>query len=382
MSDFKEFLGKTLDAAIAEACAYYDAPREKLEIEIIEDAKSGIFGIVGARKARIQARRAQLPELGRSSRDRKEKNAPAAASPAAASVDAPGSAGNEAAPAGNVPAEEKPLRQEKDPSQNPQEKPQEKSQEERQKKRGRRGAGKSEREEGEEAGHDTPAYGPAYGEDDARDGEAAPEAAETDAPRGRRSRRGRNGESDKPHEQTEGDNGVEQDTTDLPPRVALTDLDQEKLVRVSTDIIRALVESIADDAAIEVSVSTDRLQVRVDCADTGLLIGRDGQNLAAVQYLATRMIARVMDAQIRLQLDAGDYHSRQDSRLQELALSLAEKVKLTGRSQSTRPLSAYQRRLIHLCLQDDPDVQTRSSGDGAMKRVVIMRRKDRDLLED
>ena len=53
MSDFKEFLGKTLDAAIAEACAYYDAPREKLEIEIIEDAKSGIFGIVGFPRRRV-----------------------------------------------------------------------------------------------------------------------------------------------------------------------------------------------------------------------------------------------------------------------------------------------------------------------------------------
>ena len=76
MSDFKEFQGKTLDAAIADACAYYDAPREKLEIEIIEDAKSGIFGIVGARKARIHARRAQLPDLGRTARDRKERNTP------------------------------------------------------------------------------------------------------------------------------------------------------------------------------------------------------------------------------------------------------------------------------------------------------------------
>ena len=63
MSDFKEFLGKTLDAAIAEACAYYDVPREKLEIDIIEDAKTGIFGIVGARKAKIHARLATLPDF-------------------------------------------------------------------------------------------------------------------------------------------------------------------------------------------------------------------------------------------------------------------------------------------------------------------------------
>ena len=63
MSESKEFLGKTLDAAIAEACAYYDVPREKLEIDIIEDAKTGIFGIVGARKAKIMARLATLPDF-------------------------------------------------------------------------------------------------------------------------------------------------------------------------------------------------------------------------------------------------------------------------------------------------------------------------------
>ena len=62
MEGFKEFEGKSLDMAIREACEYYNAVREKLEIEIIQDAKSGIFGLVGARKAKIRARRAALRE--------------------------------------------------------------------------------------------------------------------------------------------------------------------------------------------------------------------------------------------------------------------------------------------------------------------------------
>ena len=62
MDGFKEFQGKNLDAAIQEACSYYNVAREKLEIEIVQDAKSGIFGIVGARKAKIRARRAALRE--------------------------------------------------------------------------------------------------------------------------------------------------------------------------------------------------------------------------------------------------------------------------------------------------------------------------------
>ena len=58
MDDFKEFQGKSLDEAIRAACSYFDAQREKLEIDIIQDAKNGIFGLVGARKAIVRARRA------------------------------------------------------------------------------------------------------------------------------------------------------------------------------------------------------------------------------------------------------------------------------------------------------------------------------------
>lgn len=63
---YREFLGKDLDAAIEDACQYFNAVRERLEIEILQDARSGIFGIVGARKARIRARRARLNDAVRS----------------------------------------------------------------------------------------------------------------------------------------------------------------------------------------------------------------------------------------------------------------------------------------------------------------------------
>ena len=59
----------------------------------------------------------------------------------------------------------------------------------------------------------------------------------------------------------------------------------------------------------------------------------------------------------------------------ELALALAERVRATGRPCSTRPMSSYHRRLVHMALQDSPDVQTRSSGEGPLKRVIIQRRR-------
>ena len=76
MEGFKEFQGKDLDSAIEEACGYFNTAREKLEIEILQDAKSGIFGIVGARKAKVRARRAHLREAVESILGKKGAAAP------------------------------------------------------------------------------------------------------------------------------------------------------------------------------------------------------------------------------------------------------------------------------------------------------------------
>ena len=362
MSESKEFLGKTLDAAIAEACSYYDVPREKLEIDIIEDAKTGIFGIVGARKAKIRARLAKLPDFmhnplqqekperqegrrrGRGERRREKNETPETSKE---------EAGERKEGAG-------------DKRQND-EKVQESSPQEKRVLPAIRTAG-------------VPALS-AAAEPSAKEEQAVPEAQEEagtsaeESPRSRRSRQSRSSRKESAPKTEEAD-ALESTL----PRIPLAELDQERLAGTTKNIISNLVAPILDVDAESVDLSLeigdDRVQVSVKSEDTGLLIGRDGQNLAAVQYLASRMITRTMGSQVRLQVDAGDYHVRQDSRLQELALSLAEKVKATGKVQTTRPLSAYQRRVIHLALQDDPDVQTRSSGDGPLKHVVILRRKD------
>ena len=354
MNDSKEFLGKTLDAAIAEACAYYDVPREKLEIDIIEDAKTGIFGIVGARKAKIHARLATLPDFmqlglsapkaeregrrGRKERRREKAEEAPVCMEAEVAVEVSADAEKE------LPA--------------PVEQPE-------------------------------TVTAPAPVEQPAPAGEAKPEAekaelTEEEAPRGRRGRKERQPRQPRreaaPREDKaeRADDGGDMESS--LPRVPLGELDQEALLRSVREVISNLVAPILDvessEVELAVEVGEDRVQVSVKSEDTGLLIGRDGQNLAAVQYLASRMITRAVGSQVRVQVDAGDYHVRQDSRLQELALSLAEKVKATGKVQTTRPLSAYQRRVIHLALQNDPEVQTRSSGEGALKHVVILKRKD------
>ena len=364
MSDFKEFLGKTLDAAIAEACAYYDVPREKLEIDIIEDAKTGIFGIVGARKAKIHARLATLPDFmqlgfsapkpereGRRNRKERRREKPEEAAPATPELELPAETGDVAVESSVV-------------------------------------------EKAEALTAEAPAAiaepAPTVEPAALPEAEKADAADEADSPRGRRGRKERQPRQPRREpapreEKAEKADKAERldDGSDMEsslPRVPLAELDQELLTGSVRTVISTLVAPILDmpveDVELSIEVGEDRVQVSVKSEDTGLLIGRDGQNLAAVQYLASRMITRAVGSQVRVQVDAGDYHVRQDSRLQELALSLAEKVKATGKVQTTRPLSAYQRRVIHLALQNDPEVQTRSSGEGALKHVVILKRKD------
>ena len=386
MSESKEFLGKTLDAAIAEACAYYDVPREKLEIDIIEDAKTGIFGIVGARKAKIMARLATLPDFmmlsmprperegrgrGKRRRDKAEAEAPAAFEN---EID-------EKKEAKAVPAAEAPVSADKaEPS------PETPvcADENDEAPAASAVADTADEVQGADSLPDESL--PADEITQAEEPEAQAESDEDEAPRGRRGRRERQPRQSRRDAAPRGDRAERQEKADdadmesALPRVPLAVLDQEKLIESTRTVISRLVAPVLDmepeEVTLSVEVGEDRMQVSVKSEDTGLLIGRDGQNLAAVQYLATRMITRIIGSQVRVQVDAGDYHVRQDTRLQELALSLAEKVKATGKVQTTRPLSAYQRRVIHLALQDDPDVQTRSSGEGALKHVVILKRKD------
>lgn len=381
MDGFKEFQGKNLDAAIQEACSYYNAAREKLEIEIVQDAKSGIFGIVGARKAKIRARRAALreavesvlgkkrcdvrlerPSLGREEAPRRsaEKMSPAAReeSVAAPAAPAPEEARKEAASAEERPAR-KDEKAEKSEKAERQEKPAENARQPRGRGRGR-----------DQARAAAAAEAPA---EEAPAENAAPEAGNRRG-EGRRRQRPQAPAVPAPVENTE---DVLDEVEESLPFTPVEELDPQRLEALTKEAVRQLVRPIVgEEVTLEVTVADGRVRVAVDCEeDSGLLIGREGQTLASLQYLASRVVSRGMNAAVRVQLDAGRYRQRQDEKLREMALALAEKVRQTGRSYSTRPLSSYHRRIVHLCLQDAEEVQTRSSGDGPMKRVVIMRRR-------
>ncbi len=405
MSNAKEFQGKSLDDAIRSACEYYGVEREKLEIDIVSDAKSGIFGLMGMKKAVIRASRANL-DLSVASLMREDENADSvpqdgvrpgdSAQPAARTVSgkaprgksAPENAVPEKSPKAaatrqrgeNAPklppaqaaGEEAPEAREAAP------RPSRKPAPEVSGAENRRGGRKDDRSRGdagrrprgEEPGG--PSSRGEHKQPSARDGNAA-ERKEGRAPRREPAH---SHASRSPHVSPSEDAALDS-LRDEFPEFVLDGCDEERLFSVVRDVVQRLVRPIVGDVPCAVEIAGSRVRATVDCGEaSGLLVGREGQTLASVQYLASRIVAKELGGSLRLQIDAGNYRERQGDRLRELALALAEKVKQTGRPQSTRPLSAYQRRLVHLALENDETVHTHSKGEGAQRRVIVQLKKD------
>jgi spoIIIJ-associated protein len=122
----------------------------------------------------------------------------------------------------------------------------------------------------------------------------------------------------------------------------------------------------------------DRLSLGIDAEDPGLLIGKQGQTLEALQYLLTKMIAKKARRKVRVFIDIESYRARHQEALTQLALKSGEKAKKSGKPITLNPMNPHDRRIVHLALQGDKEVKTMSRGEGLYKKVVVypMRKKE------
>jgi spoIIIJ-associated protein len=109
--------------------------------------------------------------------------------------------------------------------------------------------------------------------------------------------------------------------------------------------------------------------------DLGILIGRRGQTLSALQYVVRLVVAHKTQARVPIVIDVEGYKQRRYEALQALSHRMAEQVKSRGRPFTLEPMLAYERRIVHLTLADDPEVTTESVGEGETRKVVIMPRE-------
>ena len=113
------------------------------------------------------------------------------------------------------------------------------------------------------------------------------------------------------------------------------------------------------------------VQVDIEGEDLGMLIGKRGETMAALQYIARLIMARKLDRWVHLNVDVGGYKKRREQQLRRLAQRMAQQVHQFGRPISLEPMPANERRIIHITLQDHAGVTTESSGEGDRRSVTI-----------
>ncbi|WP_281883269.1 RNA-binding cell elongation regulator Jag/EloR [Paenibacillus sp. YYML68] len=145
----------------------------------------------------------------------------------------------------------------------------------------------------------------------------------------------------------------------------------EEAVAFLKDVLRTME---LHDVRIEQKKDRDGYELHLYGAEIGMLIGRRGQTLDALQYLVNIVANRYADHHLRIVLDAEQFRLRRKKTLQELADRLAERVIRTGKEVVLEPMPSQERKIIHAQLQKHTNVRTFSRGDEPNRRVVIVSR--------
>jgi spoIIIJ-associated protein len=150
---------------------------------------------------------------------------------------------------------------------------------------------------------------------------------------------------------------------------------ERDVAQVVTEILETLLGLLGVTGKVEVLSDEIPLALDIKGDDLGILIGRRGQTLAALEYITKLMVAGRLKAWLPLRVDVAGYKERRRDSLQKLALYLAEQVKSRRHAITMEPMPADERRIIHLTLADNPDVTTQSIGEGEDRKVVILLRQ-------
>lgn len=343
MSEYIEFTAKTTEEALGLAGEHFGVPLSRLEFEVISAGSPGLFGLLGAKKAKIKARL----QAGGSMAEQMAELA-AVVSDGRAPAPRPRPAGGDAGrPAETTAADlvASVLAPAPKPAPTPEVKP-------------------------EPRPEAKPAPAPAAKAEPpapvvvaAPAAPAPPEAVavedfaeEPDNGLGETEPVEPGEAGDEDDEDEGGDARLEQDP-------AVIDQARQVLARLVAPLdLSAQVTAASTDQGIELCVQGQ---------EVGVLIGRRGTTLEALQYLTVRIVSHQHGRPVRIVVDAGDYRRRRREALEDTARRMAVKAKSSGRPVAIGPLSAQERRVVHLALKSEPGLVTISRGRGELKKVVI-----------
>ena len=147
--------------------------------------------------------------------------------------------------------------------------------------------------------------------------------------------------------------------------------DDEAGLAVAKETLENILAFIPVETSVNAHHNDGNITLNIEGDKSGLLIGRKGKTLDALQFIVNRIVNKALDRRIRVVVDSENYRQRRRDSLTQLALRMGDKAKRIGKPVTTNPLNPRERRIIHLALKEDDRLNTQSKGEGLLKKVVI-----------
>lgn len=355
MKSFLDFEEKNVEKAVQKACNDLNVSRDKLKYDIISHGSSGIFGLVGTKKALI---RVFVPDLHNGKSGADASSAAAIADNALngettlshketvnALVDE--AFGEVSAPAA---APEKPEKPKKN-------------------KMPRKPAHTEKSEKAPRPKKTVKPHKAVQESKELQEVKVPPAAEETPVI-----------EAVKPVEAVDVAETVT-DERDLPPETAapvdekLQAANNEAATTVAQELAREIFKTMDVDAEMSAGSDSDQCWINVKVAEPGILIGKRGQTLEAIQYLVDKVVNKQCGKGSRVIFDVEGYVESRKTELKELAARLASKAVKTGKPSTMTRMNAHDRRIVHVTLKRNRSVRTQSVGDGYYRKLIIFPKK-------
>ncbi len=153
--------------------------------------------------------------------------------------------------------------------------------------------------------------------------------------------------------------------------------DQDSAVKLTEETLSTLLEKMKVKASVSAQrddSDSDRPVIRVDVRgdDLGVLIGRRAETLNALQYVTSLIVGKQLEQWVQVMVDVEGYRSRRERQLRQMARRMADQAVRSGRQQTLEPMPAAERRIIHLELRNNPQVETQSIGEEPTRKVTII----------
>jgi spoIIIJ-associated protein len=157
----------------------------------------------------------------------------------------------------------------------------------------------------------------------------------------------------------------------------VNEADMEKAIATGTQALQRLVDAITENSKIDTETSGQRIVFKIEGGNSGMIIGKRGQTLEAIQYLVEKIVNKQNEQRVRILVDVEGYLKTRKSNLQKLAAKMADKAEKTKKPVTIGQMNAYDRRTVHLHLKNNSAVRTQSVGEGYYRKLIIFPKKGR-----